>query len=129
MLFLSAWSAGERKNCSARIPSRPFLATAFFLPRYSARNSVFLKQYSRKSIRSGTTVSAPSASRSSTSPLLAEGENFTRISPTIPTLGFSSSVTWIRSKVSTIWLQSFLKPLQEGYFFMRNVLHCQFSCS
>ena len=38
--------------------------------------------------RSGTTASAPSASRSSTRWLLAAGRNLTRISPTIPTLGF-----------------------------------------
>ena len=50
-----------------------------------------------KSKRSGHTGSAPSFSKSSAKWLLASGKNLTKISPTIPTLGFLSSEKTIRA--------------------------------
>ena len=52
-------------------------------------------------MRSGITASAPSDSKRSTMWLLAVGENFTRISPTMPTFGLW---TFVRSKLSKSWM-------------------------
>ena len=52
--------------------------------------------------------------RRSTRWLLAAGRNFTRISPTTPTLGFLSSVMGRLSKSSMIWRQSLRNLSTEG---------------
>ena len=103
LLCFSAFAAGSR---SLRRMRTPTLEITDLMK--GASNSLCLKSISymnilKKSKKSGTVTSAPSCSRRFTRWLLAKGIYFTKISPTMPTLGLRrASSTGSSSKFLTI---------------------------
>ena len=111
LLSISAFLAEFLNHSIALIPKLLIRTDFLSKPKFSYLKVAFLNPYRKKSTKSGITASAPSDSNNSTKLLLAVGENLTRISPTIPTLGFLISFTGMTSNSSTIFFMFFLKRL------------------